>query len=41
MKIFPKKRVFLVPYKWKGAKNLYGGYQTEFAPGALKTKGLK
>jgi hypothetical protein len=37
--IFPKK-VCLAPSKCKGAKNLYGSYPTEFAPGALKTIGL-
>jgi hypothetical protein len=40
MKIFPKK-VCLVPLKCKGAENSYGVYPTEFAPGALKTVGLK
>jgi hypothetical protein len=35
-KIFPKK-VCLVPEMCTGAKNSYGGYPTELAPGAWKT----
>jgi hypothetical protein len=28
--IFPKK-IYLVPQKWQGVQNSYGGYPTEFA----------
>jgi hypothetical protein len=37
---FLKKSMFST-LKWKGAKNSYGGYPTDFAPGAFKTIGLK
>jgi hypothetical protein len=38
---FSQKKVCLIPQKCKGAKNSYGGYPTEFAPGASKAIGLK
>jgi hypothetical protein len=38
---FSKKKVCLVPQKWKTAKHSYNGYPTLFAHAAFKSIGLK